>query len=199
MHDDHVLSPRLQEALDLAFTLHGRDARKQSPVPVMAHLLGVCAIVQHDGGTEDEGVAALLHDTLEDKAGQITPLEIEERFGSRVLTMIAIATDTPPDYDGGVKPPWRERKEGYLRNIRAARPALLRVTIADKIDNLRAMLLDYHRLGDQLWERFNAGKEEQLWYYRAALAAYISAGYPHGPLLSELGRLVNELEYRAGM
>jgi (p)ppGpp synthase/HD superfamily hydrolase len=194
----HLLAPRLQSALDLAFTLHGRDARKQSAVPVLAHLLGVCAIVQHDGGTEDESIAALLHDTLEDKADQISAFEIEERFGSRVLTIVTVATDTPPEFAGGVKPPWRMRKEAYLRNVRASNPGLLRVTIADKIDNLRATLADYHRLGERIWARFNAGKEDQLWYYHSALDTYRAAGYPHGPLLSELGRLINELDYVTG-
>lgn len=198
MSEESPLPPRLQQALDLAFTLHGRDARKQSPVPVLAHLLGVCAIVQHDGGSEDEAIAALLHDVLEDKGDRITITEIEERFGRRVATLIATSTDTPPGFAGGEKPPWRRRKEDYLQHARLANPALLRVTIADKIDNLRASLADYYRLGDRFWERFHAGKAEQLWYYRAALEAYVAAGYPDGRLLRELARLVNELEYVSG-
>src|SRR5512143_2292667 len=51
------VTPRLYEALQLAFRLHGHDARKSSPVPYLAHVLAVCALVQHDGGDEDEAIA----------------------------------------------------------------------------------------------------------------------------------------------
>ena len=187
------LQPRLQQALELAFQLHGRDTRKGSQVPVMAHLLGVCALVQQDGGNEDEAIAALLHDCLEDKPEQITREEIRSRFGGRVLQLVSVATDTPPDYRGGHKPPWLKRKKQYLRTIEAAEPSLLRVTIADKIDNLRAIIADYERLGEPLWERFSAGRELQRWYFSNAYQAFRQAGYT-GRLLDEMGRLLQLLE-----
>ena len=186
------LTPRLQEALELAIELHGKDSRKASPVPALAHLLGVCALVQLDGGGEDEAIAALLHDSLEDKPREITRAEIERRFGARVAALVLAATDTPPDFAGGKKPPWKQRKEGYLARVRAADPGDLRVLVADKVDNLRSILADYARLGEAFWSRFNAGKEEQVWYYRSALAAYRAAGF-RGPLVDELERLVGEL------
>lgn len=186
------LTPRLYEALQYTLKLHGRDARKASQVPYMAHLLSVCALVQQDGGDEDEAIAALLHDALEDKPEETSPAVIAERFGERVLSIIEAAIDTPPDYAGGPKPPWHQRKEAYLAHVRTADPKLLRVTIADKIDNVRAIIADHHRLGDELWKRFNAGKDDQLWNYESAVEAYDAAGY-HGPLLEELRRLVKEL------
>jgi (p)ppGpp synthase/HD superfamily hydrolase len=188
-----AISPRLRDALCLADSLHGHDTRKQSPVPMLAHLLGVCALVQHDGGDEDEAIAALLHDALEDKPEQITITKIEERFGPKVASIVVIATDTPPDFGGGRKPPWRQRKEQYLDTIRRTDPSLLRVTIADKVDNLRAILADYRRLGEPFWSRFSAPKHDQLWYYRTALEAYRTAGFT-GSLLNELERLVRQLE-----
>lgn len=194
----HFLSPRLFEALQLAVQVHGPDARKQSPVPVLAHLLGVCALVQHDGGTEDEAIAALLHDTLEDKPDLVSEADIEARFGPAVRKLVRVATDTPEDYAGGAKPPWRGRKEDYLTHIRTTDPSLLRVTVADKVDNLRALLADYARIGEPLWVRFNAPKADQLWYYRAAADAYRTAGFS-GPLLAELERLVGALEAAAGV
>lgn len=191
--DAEEISPRLYQALELAFKLHGHDARKQSNVPALAHLLSVCAIVQQDGGDEDEAIAALLHDALEDKPQQISRQAILSLFGATVLSMVEIATDTPPDYMGGSKPPWRQRKEKYLAHIRNSDPTMLRVTMADKIDNARAILADYRRLGDRLWGRFNGGKDDQLWYYQGALAAYQDAGVC-GPLLDELTRLVGLLQ-----
>jgi len=186
------LSPRLQGALDYAIQLHGRDTRKRSGVPVLAHLLGVCALVLQDGGDEDEAIAALLHDSLEDKPEDVTAALLEERFGARVRALVQLASDTPSDYSGGPKPPWRERKEWYLAHVRQASPADLQVTVADKVDNVRALLADYRRVGESLWRRFNAGKADQLWFYQSALAAYKTAGFT-GPLLEELDDLVGRL------
>ena len=187
------LQPRLQQALELTFQLHGRDARKGSQVPVMAHLLGVCALVQQDGGNEDEAIAALLHDCLEDKPEQISRQEIRARFGAQVLQLVVVATDTPADYRGGRKPPWLKRKQRYLRAIEQADPSLLRVTIADKIDNLRAIIADYERLGEALWDRFSAGRDLQRWYFSSSYKAFQKAGYS-GKLLDEMGRLLQILE-----
>jgi (p)ppGpp synthase/HD superfamily hydrolase len=187
------ITPRLYQAIELAFKLHGHDLRKQSTVPYIAHLLAVCAIVQLDGGNEDEAIAALLHDALEDKPEEINREDIKNSFGQDVLKLIEISTDTPPDYTGGQKPPWKERKEAYLKHIRLTPPSLLRVTIADKIDNARAILADYQRLGDEVWRRFNAGEKAQLWYYRECIKAFDATGYS-GPLLEELRRLVDQLK-----
>ena len=188
------LSPRMYEALELAFKLHGHDTRKSSDVPYIAHLLHVCAMVLQDGGDEDEAVAALLHDALEDKPEKINQAKLRKRFGERVLQIILVATDTPTNYKGGPKPPWHERKERYIEHIRRTTdPNMLRVTVADKLDNVRAMLADYRRIGEELWERFNAGKEDQLWYYHSAVDAYREVGFS-GPLLDELEGLVMLLD-----
>lgn len=189
---EYFISTRLYEALELTFYLFGKDARKSSPVPAMAHLLSVCAMVQLDGGDEDEAIAALLHDTLEDKPQFITREEIKKRFGVRVLEIIEVSTDTPQDFRGGPKPPWRGRKQTYLDHVKNTPPAMLRVTVADKVDNLRAILADHQRIGGELWQRFNAGQVDQVWYYQEAVKAYEQAGFT-SPMLTELTRLVAEL------
>jgi (p)ppGpp synthase/HD superfamily hydrolase len=187
-----ILSARLYEALHYAFTLHGRDSRQGSPVPVMAHLINVCAIVQQDGGSEDEAIAALLHDALEDKPEETSEDVIRVRFGENVVRMVRIASDTPPGWTGGPKPPWRPRKQGYLDRAATEPPELLRPTVADKIDNVRAILADHRRIGDEIWARFKAGKEEQLWYYASCYRAYEKAG-ASPTLLSDLRLLVEDL------
>jgi len=192
MSPDKKITPRLFDAVQLVFDLFGHDARKSSEVPVLSHLLAVCSMVQFDGGDEDEAIAALLHDTLEDKPEFITRDDIKKRFGERVLKIIEISTDTPADYQGGVKPPWRDRKTSYLNQIRSTPPELLRITIADKIDNARAIIAEYQRVGDRIWSKFNAGKPDQVWYYNQSVQAYEEAGYT-GPLLEELQRLVTVL------
>ena len=101
------------------------------------------------------------------------------------------------DEPGGQKPAWKERKEAYLEQIRQTNPSLLRVTIADKIDNARAILADHQRLGDKVWERFNAGKDDQLWYYISCIKAFDATGYS-GPMLEELRRLVKKMRRQVG-
>ena len=187
-----LLSSRFAEALTLAYVLHGQDTRKSTGIPVLAHLLGVCSLVLYDGGDEDEAIAALLHDALEDKPHLITSEDLKSRFGARVLSIVETSTDTPVDFKGGEKPPWRGRKEAYLKHARHADPALLRVTVADKVDNLRTMLADYRLVGDELWTRFNAGQADQVWYYSEAADAYRQAGFS-SPLLEQLELLVDQL------
>jgi (p)ppGpp synthase/HD superfamily hydrolase len=163
----------------------------------MAHLLSVCALVQLDGRNENEAIAALLHDALEDKPEEINREQIIHHFGKDVLKIIEISIDTPSGYAGGQKPPWKERKRAYLKHVRQTDPSLVRVTIADKIDNARAILADHQRFGDEVWERFNAGKENQLWYYRSCVKAFDATGYK-GPMLEELRSLVGQLIKQAG-
>jgi len=188
-----TLSPRIQDALQLTIQLFQLDARKYTNVPVLAHLLAVCSMVQFDGGDEDEAIAALLHDALEDKAEWVTGADIEKRFGARVQKIVQVSSDTPEDYRGGSKPPWRDRKLAYLEHVRHTDPDLLRITVADKVDNLRAILADHQRIGAQVWSKFNASQTEIVWYHQQAVLAYEAAGF-RGPLLEELQRLTSLLE-----
>ena len=188
-----TFSPRFQEAFHLMMELHGQDRRKGTQIPTVAHLLGVCSMVLTDCGDEDEAIAALLHDTLEDHPEKITRADIESRFGQRVKDLVEAATDTPPDYKGGQKPPWKDRKQSYIEHIAHAEPAGLRVPLADKVDNMRAILTDYRQLGDELWSRFKAGKADQIWYFRSLVSAFRQAGVT-GPMFDEFDRLVCQLE-----
>jgi (p)ppGpp synthase/HD superfamily hydrolase len=192
LSDSPPLTSRFQDALAFAARIHAHDLRKGTAIPYLAHLLGVCALILADGGDEDEAIAGLLHDTLEDHPDVVTRVEVAERFGPRVLSLVDGCTDTPPDYAGGPKPPWRERKLSYLAHLRSASPAALRVSLADKVDNARAIVADYRVGGEALWSRFSAGRTEQLWYYRSLVAAFREAR-PPGRLLEQLEVLVSEL------
>jgi GTP pyrophosphokinase len=180
--------PRFEEALIYATRLHAQQKRKASDVPYIAHLLGVASLVLEDGGREDEAIAALLHDAIEDQGGAATREEIRRRFGDSVTAWVDACTDaeTIP------KPPWRERKERLLREARRASPEVRRILAADKLHNVRSVLTDYRRLGDAVWPRFTAGKSGTLWYYRAMVDA-LSEG-PPSSLVETLGREVAELE-----
>jgi (p)ppGpp synthase/HD superfamily hydrolase len=188
-----MTSARLDDAFALAARLHAGDLRKGTRIPYLAHLLGVCALVLVDGGDEDEAIAALLHDALEDHPETISRREIGTRFGARVLAIVEGCTDTPRGHTGGRKPPWRARKEAYLARVRTSPPGALRVSLADKVDNARQILADHREVGALVWERFSAGGDEQRWYYRSLVDAYRTAGVT-SPLLDELARVVGELE-----
>jgi (p)ppGpp synthase/HD superfamily hydrolase len=190
------ITHRFQEALHYAVQLHAGDVRKGTSTPYIAHLLSVCALVLEDGGDEEEAIAALLHDALEDHPMDTSREEIRQRFGARVLALVEACTDTPTDYRGGKKPSWRTRKETYLQHLATARPDELRIALADKLHNARATLADYRRIGDDLWKRFTVGKTEQLWYYRMLVDAFMKAGAT-GRMIQELERIVRELEKMA--
>ena len=186
-------TPRFLDALSYAVTVHGKDPLKGTSLPYVAHLLGVCALVLRDGGTEGEAVAALLHDTLEDHPELVSPDDIVKRFGPEVLAIVQACTDTPPDYKGGPKPLWKERKLAYVEHIRRSGPSERRVALADKLDNVRSMLADYRTVREDLWERFNAGKQDQLWLLDNLVEAFRLAGAT-GSLVDEFERTVSEFK-----
>ncbi len=190
-----LLTSRFEEALAYAHRLHRMQARKGSGVPYIAHLLSVTALVLEDGGDEDEAIAALLHDALEDHPDKTSREEIRRRFGDRVATLVEHCTDTPPGWMGGVKPPWQRRKRAYLEQIRRGQ-GLSRVALADKLHNARSILRDHRAIGDRVWERFTASKEETLWFYRALVDAFRETGAT-GYLIEELDEAVTELEERS--
>jgi (p)ppGpp synthase/HD superfamily hydrolase len=183
-----TLSPRFEEALLYAARLHASQLRKGGSIPYIAHLLGVASIALQYGANEDEAIAALLHDAIEDQGGAATREEIRRRFGDKVSQIVDGCTDA----DSFPKPPWKRRKEAYVAHIRNAPASVRLVSACDKLQNARAILADYRVLGESLWRRFNGGKEGTLWYYRALVQAFREAGT--SPLIEELDRVVSEIE-----
>ena len=182
------LSPRFDEALVYASRLHADQSRKVSGVPYIAHLLGVASIALEYGANEEEAIAALLHDAIEDQGhGGRTREEIRRRFGETVLAIVEGCTDT----DQEPKPPWRARKEAYIAHLADAPASVRLVSAADKLYNARAVLANYRTEGDAVWDRFNGKKEGTLWYYRALVTAFRQHGAT--PLVEELARVVDEL------
>jgi (p)ppGpp synthase/HD superfamily hydrolase len=179
---------KFEEALEYAARVHRDQTRKGTRIPYVTHLLAVASIVGENGGTEDEVVAALLHDAPEDQGGEARLADIRERFGEEVAEIVAGNTDTYED----PKPPWRERKEAYLARIACEPDPVRLVSTADKLHNARSVLADLRAVGDALWARFNGGKEGTLWYHRALVMAFAAAG-PNA-VVEELDRVVGEIE-----
>jgi (p)ppGpp synthase/HD superfamily hydrolase len=182
------LGPRFTRALELAYELHAGQTRKGSGVPYFGHLLGVTSIVIETGSSEDEAIAALLHDAAEDQGGRETLERIRSEFGPDVAEIVESCSDSL----GEPKPPWKERKRAYLEHLEEAGAPTLRVSLADKLHNARTIVVDYRDVGEALWERFNAERDDVLAYYRA-LAAIFSRRTP-GALATELAVTVAELD-----
>lgn len=199
-----VLGPRFARAVEWVSELHGEQRRKGTDVPYVAHLLGVASLVLEDGGTENEAIAALLHDAIED--AHVKPKKIRRRFGRKVARIVKGCTETldgklPSGKAKGKRrgaATWRARKEESLAHLRdpATPTPVLRVRAADTLFNARSIVADLRRHGPETWQRFRAGAVDQLWYYRSLA---IVLGHRHPGLLSdELRATVGEMEQLAG-
>ena len=188
MDNNSILSNRFQEAMVYAAQLHNGQMRKGTNVPYLAHLLAVTALVLEDGGDEDQAIAALLHDAVEDQGGIETLEEIRLRFGERVASIV----DGCSDAYSVPKPPWRQRKDAYLEHLKEAAKDVRRVSLADKLHNARSILFDLRSEGDSIWIRFNGGKEGSIWYYRALVRVFQQMD--DSPMVNELARVVAEIQ-----
>jgi GTP pyrophosphokinase len=183
-----LLSPDFAEALTFAAHLHSAQVRKGAGVPYISHLLCVAGIVLEYGGNEDEAIAALLHDAVEDQGGQPTLDRIRRRFGPVVADIVEACSDS----DVQPKPAWRARKEAYIAHAGSASDSARLVSAADKLHTATTILRDYRLLGERLWLKFKGGKEGTLWYYRSLVDVYKAAG-PR-TIADDLDRIVSELE-----
>jgi GTP pyrophosphokinase len=193
------LSHRFAEALTGAAELHRSQKRKGTRTPYVAHVLAVAAIALEHGATEDEAIAALLHDTIEDAPRELgadwVRRWIRGRFGPQVLRIVEGCTDA----DAKPKPAWRKRKEAYVRQLAHASASVLLVSAADKLHNTRGILRDFNILGDRVWRRFRTRRKKELvGYYKGVLTAFAARG-KHRNLVTELAAVVAELERQTGV
>jgi len=187
------LGSRFHRAFLFAAEKHDGQARKASTIPYVAHLMGVASLVLEFGGDEDLAIAALLHDVVEDCGGIPMLKEVRRRFGSRVAKIVDGCTDS----NTNPKPPWRERKETYLKHLKKADTGTRLVSAADKLNNVRSILSDHRDVGEAIWDRFNGGRDGTLWYYRALRDEFLRR--KPNRLTKELEIAIRELEGRAGL
>ena len=181
------LSDRFQTALNLAFELHQNQIRKGSQVPYFSHLMGVSTLVLENGGTENEAIAALLHDAVEDQGGLPTLERIKAEFGDEVADIVDGCTDayTHPKTD------WKARKINYLERLKTASNSVVLVSLSDKVHNSRSILRDLQKEGDTIWDWFKGKKAGTLWYYQSLANIFDESSYSF--LKQELRQLVEEL------
>ncbi|HWR52712.1 MAG TPA: HD domain-containing protein [Bryobacteraceae bacterium] len=196
-----MLSERFEDALVFAHHLHRNQKRKTTGVPYVAHLLGAASLVIDDGGTEDEAIAALLHDAIEDQSRTFPggrdalAAEIERRYGTEVLRIVIACTEQSTPEERRIpdkRARWRAHKQHYIEQIVTQDVSVRRVSCADSIHNVRSMIKDYARMGNALWSRFlTKSGEDQLWAYDALAHALTDHGGTG--LASELRRAVDDL------
>jgi (p)ppGpp synthase/HD superfamily hydrolase len=186
------LGSKFLRAFLFAAEKHKDQPRKTTSIPYVAHLMGVASLVLEAGGDEDLAISALLHDVVEDCGGAPMLKEVRRRFGDRVAKIVDGCTDA----DTNPKPPWRDRKEHYIRHLRDADAETRLVSAADKLNNVRSILSDYRELGELVWSRFNGGREGTLWYYRTLRDEFLH-DYPNR-ITRDLDLVVRELELLAG-
>lgn len=187
------LTAKFDDALTYAVEKHRTQTRKGGDIPSVGHLLSVAGLVIEAGGSETQAIAALLHDAAEDQGGEQTLTEILDQFGEDVGRIVAECSDTFED----PKPEWRERKARYIAHLQEASDETILVSLADRVDNARALLRDHRASGEQLWQRFSVNDPQQhLWYYRSLLDVYQRR--TDSWLVDELRRTLDELEQRVG-
>lgn len=177
---------RLSEAVSFALVVHADQTRKGTTVPYISHLLSVAGLVLEYGGDEEQAMAGLLHDAIEDQGAHLEA-DIRARFGDRVAGIVRACTDA----DTVPKPPWRARKEAYISHLGAVGADALLVSCADKLHNVRSICTDLRSIGLAVYDRFAGGLSGTLWYYRALADAFVA--YLPGPISSELVEAVREM------
>jgi GTP pyrophosphokinase len=189
------LTDRIVEAMFAAAQIHATQGRKGTKIPYLSHLLGTCSIALEYGADEDQAIAALLHDAIEDGRPTDAARKTVMSFGDEVGRIVEGCTDS----DAHPKPPWRERKEAYLARLAGEDQAILLVSASDKLHNARSIVRDLREVGEGPWARFGPAKHEVLWYYRSLVTAF-RANPAHTPaLIDELDRTVTEMQRLAAL
>lgn len=183
-----ILGPRFEQALLFASQMHARQRRKDTGAPYIAHVMGVTALVLEDGGSEEEVIAALLHDSAEDQGGEQVLVEIRKKYGDKIAAIVYECSDTLDS----PKPPWKGRKQGHLTRLEDASREALHIMLADKVYNSRSLLRGLQERGPEIWGKFKGGKEGTLWYFHQMLALFQK--HFSGYLVNELARVVVAIE-----
>ncbi|MDD3627322.1 MAG: HD domain-containing protein [bacterium] len=174
------------KAIKFAADAHTGQFRKGTKIPYISHPINVMKILCEYDCSQDVIIAGILHDTVEDTS--VTIEHIEEVFGKNVSDIVRGASEPEKlKKDPQTNVSWKERKQHTIDFIKKdATLEQLLVSCADKLDNSHAILDDFNKLGDKLWKRFNAGKDEQKWYYSELSKAFRKQGKKFGDALSSI-------------
>lgn len=191
-----VPSRRLATALAMAVEAHQGQFRKGTNIPYISHPMAVASLVIEYGGSEDQAIAGLLHDAIED-GGEAYATRIHEAFGPAVLALVEACSDGTAESKAAAATPeakqadWKRRKEGYLARLEAEDPAALLVTACDKLHNVRSIVADLESIGPVVFDRFTAGRDGTLWYYSEIETILRGHG---SPVAAQVSAAVGEMQ-----
>ncbi len=177
------LTERYTAAFDLVRREHAGQVRKGSKVPYVYHLLAVSSLVLEFGGNEDQAIAGLLHDLIED-CGEGHRDTVRKNFGDVVADIVEACTDGSAESKGQHTDPearlhdWQRRKLAYLSTLRGKDHAMLLVSACDKLHNARAIVVDLEtpEIGLDVFARFTAGQSGTLRYYHSLAVLFAQRG-----------------------
>ncbi len=169
-----ILTQRFTSAVDYVRIAHAAQFRKETKIPYMYHLLAVSSLVLEYGGNEDQAIAGLLHDVIED-CGEAHREIVRMTWGDTVAAIVEACTDGTAERKADQQTPeaklhdWRQRKLKYLEHLKSSDDATLLVSACDKLHNARAIVIDLERPepGSTVFDRFTAGKDGTLRYYHS--------------------------------
>lgn len=166
------LSPLYDQALNFARVLHAAQRRKSNGAPYLSHLLEVSGLVLEYGGDEQQAIAALLHDAIEDQAEAFGGAEllrdiITQKFGPTVLRLVELCSDC----EGHPKPAWIWRKQRHAARLNQASAYECLVPACDKLHNLRCLNGEL-RAGSSPFRMLKAGPAQQLNHYSTMAAVF---------------------------
>lgn len=186
-----MATDRISQALALAIEAHDGQKRKGNDIPYISHPMAVASIALENGADEEQTIAALLHDAVED-GGQEYGQRIRQQFGNRVANIVHGCTDGVPDASG-TKEAWTPRKERYIAHLKNASDDVLLVSGADKLHNARAIVEDLLRIGPAVFERFTANQAQTIWYYETLADIFTRRGTPIAKDLSDTVQRMKQL------
>lgn len=176
---------RLNNALNFAAVAHKGQVRKSKQIPYIVHPMMVGTLLLEAGCSIEVIISGYLHDTIEDT--DVIEADIEQEFGDEVLQIVLGCSE--PDKTAA----WEERKQHTIQYLQSdASRDICMVTCADKLHNIRSMVLDYEVEQEAMWDTFNRGKEKQGWYY-TELVEVLRGRIPNFPLLALLEKEVDFL------
>ena len=178
------------EAYVYSFELHKKQTRKGSNIPYFTHLSSVSNLIIENNGTTTQAIAGLLHDAVEDQGGAKTLAVIKRKFGPKVAKIVDQCSDTTIK----PKPPWKTRKIKYIKDIKNKTQDTLLVSLCDKYHNANCILSDYQKVGEEIWGRFTASKQETLWYYESLYKEFKKYLKNHLELIKAYKDTVDEMK-----
>ena len=178
------------EAYVYSFELHKKQTRKGSNIPYFTHLSSVSNLIIENNGTTTQAIAGLLHDAVEDQGGAKTLAAIKRKFGPKVAKIVDQCSDTTIK----PKPPWKTRKIKYIKDIKNKTQDTLLVSLCDKYHNANCILSDYQKVGEEIWDRFTASKQETFWYYESLYKEFKKYLKNHLELIKAFKDTVDEMK-----